>query len=187
VADAELPWDSPQPFDYIHGRALLTCFKSPLTMIQEAYDNLAPGGYLELQDAILPFSFASPPPPNSAFERWNNLNIEGSIVGGRPWNNVQHYGRWLREAGFEVIRDDKLFTPTGTWGPDFSAGDVKVGQWMVLNVLSAMEGWTVRNLERIGWSAEKAGALVRDVKEEIMRGDVHAFNYVVCVVGRKPL
>lgn len=54
VADAESDWTFDQPFNYIHTRAVLTCFKDNRAVLQKIYDNLAPGGYFELQDPCLP-------------------------------------------------------------------------------------------------------------------------------------
>ena len=50
VHDAEDTWDFGRSFDYIHGRALLSCFTDPKSIIQKAFDTLEPGGHLELQD-----------------------------------------------------------------------------------------------------------------------------------------
>jgi trans-aconitate methyltransferase len=54
VDDAEDDWTFNEPFDYIHARAVVTCFKDNRAMLQKIYDNLAPGGYFELQDPCLP-------------------------------------------------------------------------------------------------------------------------------------
>lgn len=54
VDDAEDDWTFTELFDYIHARAVVTCFKDNRTMLQKIYDNLAPGGYFELQDPCLP-------------------------------------------------------------------------------------------------------------------------------------
>lgn len=54
VDDAEDEWTYNEPFDYIHARAIVTCFKSNRAMAQKIFDNLAPGGYFELQDPCLP-------------------------------------------------------------------------------------------------------------------------------------
>ena len=43
-----------QPFDFIHARAIVTCFKNNRQMAQKIFDSLAPGGYFELQDPTFP-------------------------------------------------------------------------------------------------------------------------------------
>lgn len=184
VQDAEGDWNHPLPWDYIHGRALLTCFADPSSIIKKAFDALAPGGYLELQDAVLPWKFATPPPKDSAFARWNELTIEASIVGGRPWNNVVNYARWFREAGFVEVEEHKFFGPTGDWSKD--PHEQRVGSWMMLNLLQALEGWTLRNMERLAWSVEKCKKLIEEVREDLESGTLKPYNDVLIVVGKKP-
>lgn len=187
VADAEDEWLFEHPFDYIHGRALCTLFQDPADVIRKAFDALAPGGFFELQDPIMPMSFASPPPMNSPFQRWCQVSLEASIKGGRPINNVPHYSRWLREAGFVDVEEKSFFLPLGTWKKDQPQLN-KVGALQLRNITDAMEGFTVRNLSsRLGWSAEQCNSLIADVREELQSGELHAYNDVLVVWGRKPL
>jgi SAM-dependent methyltransferase len=54
VDDAEDDWVFSEPFDFIHARAVVTCFKDNRAMVKKIFDNLTPGGYFELQDPCLP-------------------------------------------------------------------------------------------------------------------------------------
>jgi hypothetical protein len=54
VDDAEDDWVFNEPFDYIHARAIVTCFKNNRAIAQKIFDNLTPGGYFELQDPTFP-------------------------------------------------------------------------------------------------------------------------------------
>jgi hypothetical protein len=74
INDAEDEWNFSEPFDYIHGRAVATCFTDPRSqMIQQAYKSLTPGGYLEIQDGAFPFKYIGDPPVDSALYKWNQL------------------------------------------------------------------------------------------------------------------
>lgn len=117
VADAEdEDWGFHHPFDYIHGRALLSCFKDPKSVLQTCFDNLAPGGYLELQDGLFPFQFMDPqPPPSHPLQVLFSGTIEATEKLGRPWNNVQHYQKWMREIGFEDVEERRHYWPCGAW------------------------------------------------------------------------
>ncbi|KAK2779133.1 methyltransferase domain-containing protein, partial [Colletotrichum kahawae] len=44
------PWTFSKPFDYIHSRMMTGSIGNWKEYIQQCYDNLAPGGYLELND-----------------------------------------------------------------------------------------------------------------------------------------
>ncbi|MAD81609.1 MAG: hypothetical protein CL912_01485 [Deltaproteobacteria bacterium] len=54
VDDAENDWSFSESFDYIHARAIVTCFKDNRAMVQKIFDNLKPGGYFEFQDPCFP-------------------------------------------------------------------------------------------------------------------------------------
>jgi len=194
VDDAEDEWIYKTPFQYIHGRAILSCFASPKDVIQSAYDALAPGGYLEFQDPVMPMKWVTPPPADCAFVKWNQLSIEASNIGGRAWNNVAHYARWFREVGFEEVTQETFFLANGPWpDEDSEQGNIMrmVGIWQRENLLQGLEGMTVKNLARIGWEPEETQVLIAQVREElnaITPGcSFRPYNDVVSVWGRKPL
>ncbi|KAF8859149.1 hypothetical protein BDZ45DRAFT_689445 [Acephala macrosclerotiorum] len=113
--DAENEWKFPERFDYIHGRALLSCFKDQKHVINEAFKSLAPDGYLELRDRVFPFEYIGEPPVHSDLYRRNELCIEGSTQIGRPWMNVINYKRWMQEVGFEDVAEKTFYWPTNAW------------------------------------------------------------------------
>ncbi|KAG9778974.1 S-adenosyl-L-methionine-dependent methyltransferase, partial [Aureobasidium melanogenum] len=47
IDDAEELWVYDHRFDYVHCRLMAGCFADPEKLIQQAFDNLEPGGYLE--------------------------------------------------------------------------------------------------------------------------------------------
>jgi hypothetical protein len=51
IDDAEEEWIYSQSFDYIHGRALVSCFKDPVAA--KIFANLNPYGYFEFQVPIM--------------------------------------------------------------------------------------------------------------------------------------
>lgn len=184
VDDAEDEWIFNHKFDYIHARAVLSCFTDPAEVIRKAFASLNPGGYLEFQDPIMPMAYAVPPPADSAFVKWNELSMYAATVGGRPWNNVTNYARWMQEAGFVDIQERRFFLATGPWPDD--PRDKQLGAWQLQNWLDAMEGMSIRNLARIGWSAEESRVLVANCRAELLSGKLRPYNEVLAVWGRKP-
>ena len=102
IDDAEDPWVFPHAFDYIHGRALLSCFKDPREVLKSAFEALAPGGYLELQDGCFPLRYIGDPPVESNLYKWMEIVCQGAAKAGRPWTNAQFYRQWLEELGFNI-------------------------------------------------------------------------------------
>lgn len=56
--DAEEEWlfgstDNPIQFDYVHLRMVVTCFDHPRKVMQNAYKNMKPGGWIEYVDCVM--------------------------------------------------------------------------------------------------------------------------------------
>lgn len=103
VDDAEDNWEFSQKFDYIRGRALATCFKSHFNAIKSAFNALRPGGYLEFQDCIVPFTCIDNTIKGTSLERWVDLILKGSNALGKDWTRVSKYKRYLEQSGFEDV------------------------------------------------------------------------------------
>ena len=162
IADAEDDWNYGRPFDYIHGRALLTCFADPRSIIQKAYDNLAPGGYLELQDGLFPFQFMDPQPsPEHPLRNFLEKVAECGAKIGRPWDNVQHYKRWMQEIGFEAVEEKRLYWPCGPWAKGEKMK--KLGIYFLEDMKHAFEPVGMKMFVKVlGWSEEKARRFIHD-------------------------
>lgn len=50
--DCEDQWVFPHKFDYIHGRMLFSCFDNPRGVLEQAFQFLNPGGWIEYIDAV---------------------------------------------------------------------------------------------------------------------------------------
>ena len=92
-----------EKFNFIHGRALLSCFKDPASVLRQAFDSLAPGGYLELQYGTFLWKYIGEPPTTTNFYKLSEAVTAGAEKSGRPWTNAQHYKRWMEEIGFEDV------------------------------------------------------------------------------------
>ncbi len=95
-------------FDFIHMRGMMTCFSDPRSILAKAYDAIAPGGYLEMQDSVFPMHCHDDTLEGTALDVWGKACIEAAIKIGRPWTNAVHYKRWMEELGFEDVRE-KIF------------------------------------------------------------------------------
>jgi len=185
IDDAEDEWLFKKPFQYIHGRAVVMCFRDNPHVIKSAFNALAPGGYLEFQDPTFPLDFADPqPPPDSPYVRWQNLAYEGAAKAGRPWTNPSSYKMWMEQAGFVDVREEKFFFPTGPWCADRQLK--RIGAWQLGNWIEIIEAITPRMLSPLGWEIEEIKVLVAQVRNELLKGDLKLYCDFWCVYGRKP-
>jgi len=174
IEDAEDVWSFNHRFDFIHGRALLTCFKDPTVVVRSAFDALEPGGYLELQDGYFPLAFAGDDvPTDSALYRWSEICLEGSRRFGRPWIHAQHYRRYLEEAGFEDVVERRFYWPTNSWprGAYYKA----VGRLFCEDLTGGVEAISNKVLGGLGWAPDKIAEFLVDVRRDLNDPSLHCY------------
>jgi hypothetical protein len=176
IDDAEDEWTYSEPFTFIHGRALMSCFDDPSKVVQQAFENLEPGGFIEFQDAIFPMHWVGEPPRDSALFRWNELLMEGLRRIGRSWSNVSNYPRYFEEAGFENIVDRRFYWPTSPWakGKYFKT----VAMYFQEDMLQGLEGISMKVLQATGMSPQEVLDFVEEVKKDFRDTNMHAYVIV---------
>jgi len=183
--DVEDDWVFAQKFDYIHGRTLATCFKSPLSVFKKAYEALAPGGWFEMQDMCLQRSDDGSM-DGTSLKEWQEHVQEATAFTGVPWTNVPNYKRWFIEAGFENVTEVTFRWPSNQW-----SGDRKerlLGVWTQAQIDNGMlESVSTRLfMMKLGWSQEKLDAFLAKVNADTKNPNIHAYSPVTVVYGRKP-
>lgn len=181
LKDAEEEWTfGNTKFDYVHARAVLSCFREPPYVIRSAFEALAPGGWLEMQDMYFPMVFMSDgnddgggEPTDRALYRFNQLCMEGASRSGRPWTHAQHYRRYLEEAGFEEVMERRFYWPIGAWadGGYYQA----VGELARDVLLSGLEGISLRALGALGWTRDEITAFLNEVRQDLKDPSLHAY------------
>jgi SAM-dependent methyltransferase len=110
VDDFESEWTfgPDEKFDYIHGRALGGCIANYALLYQRIYDNLNPGGWVEMQEFEADYYSPDDPellkaPTCKKYAYWGNLASEKS---GRMFAIAQDQKQKMIDAGFEDVHDD---------------------------------------------------------------------------------
>ncbi|KAE9370226.1 S-adenosyl-L-methionine-dependent methyltransferase [Stipitochalara longipes BDJ] len=184
VDDAEDDWPFTEPFDYIHGRMLLSCFKDPRSVFQKAYNALTPGGYLEMQDLAFPPRFLGEQRTETSLYKWGKVLSEASVKIGRPWTNVQKYKEWMEEIGFVDVVEKKYYWPLSRW----AKGDYYklVSVYAQASLLNGLDGMSLKLMGLMGWSAEEVKAFLVGVREDVKNTSIHAYAPMRVIYGRKP-
>lgn len=185
IDDAEDEWTYHEPFSFIHGRALMSCFDDPSRVVRQAYENLEPGGFIEFQDALFPMYWVGEPPRESALYRWNELLMEGLRRIGRSWSNVVNYPTYFREAGFENIVERRFYWPTSPWakGKYFKT----VAMYFQEDMVSGLEAISMKVLQVTGMKPKEIQEFCEEVKADFRNTDLHAYLMVMYIYARKPL
>lgn len=174
VNDAEDEWDYSQKFDLIHGRALVTCFKDPGTVIKQAFGSLAPGGYLELQDMILPMRAIDDSLNGTVIDHWTKLTMEAAAKLGTSWKNSANYVRYFEEAGFVDVQEKYFQWPSNTWPKGQRMKTL--GSYWQEDMLKGLESLSMAVLTRgAGMTKDEVLAMTAEVKKDIHNTNIHAY------------
>ncbi len=77
VDDIEDQWLWNYKFDFIYGRYITPFLGDLPKFAKNCYDNLNPGGYIELLEATMLFQAVDDSYVGTAMHRWNSLMLEG--------------------------------------------------------------------------------------------------------------
>lgn len=175
VDDYDAEWTYKQKFDLIHGRLMVTSMAKPEALFRKAYDNIAPGGWFELQDLLMPLrSDDDTLSKDSAFHKWNSLFEEAVSKMGRNCTWATEYKRWMEEAGFVNVQQLLFKLPINTWPKDRTLKEL--GKWNLINMVDGLEGYTVRPFTKVlGMSVQECEDLMTEVRKDLHNKAIHSY------------
>ncbi|KAF3770582.1 S-adenosyl-L-methionine-dependent methyltransferase [Cryphonectria parasitica EP155] len=187
IGDAEeADWGFDLPFDYIHARAMVTCFKEPKSVLQRIFDNLAPGGYFELQDPCLPMQCDDGSWDGTALAEWNRLLYDGMLRTGKDLRDNLNWANYMRKIGFEAVVERRGAVAFNPWpkGKKNKLLAAMTGQ----NLLEGVKSMSLAIFTRVlGMDADTVSDFLEDVRKDLVDPKIHAYSLVYFAYGRKPL
>ncbi|KAK6226912.1 TAM domain methyltransferase [Colletotrichum tabaci] len=186
VDDLEEEWTYSLPFEYIHSRFMTASINNWKEYIQKCYDNLTPGGYLELQDAdVMPRSDDNLLPKDAAIIKYVDMLKEASAKSGREYVEVSSLKNLMIEAGFVDVEMQMFKWPHNEWPkePRYK----KLGYWTQENFGAALEAICMAPFTRVlDWTRDEVNVFLIDVRKDLKNKSYHAYCPVYCIFGRKP-
>jgi SAM-dependent methyltransferase len=174
VDDAEDDWAYTQKFDFIHGRALFSCFKDPRAVFQKAYDALAPGGYFEIQDVWIKPHSHDGTLNGTNLERWHEVLTSATEKLGRDWQCPPKYVGWFRDVGFEDVVERRLQWPQNPWPR--GAKNKLLGMWALADGLDAVASVSTALFTRVlGMSPEEVELTLVGVRKDMRNRAIHTY------------
>jgi SAM-dependent methyltransferase len=164
----------PQKFDLIHGRALVTCFNDPQRVIQSAADSLAPGGWLEMQDLVIPMRCVDDSWRGSQLERFNTFFVECAGRAGRDMSYSQRYAPMFRAAGLVDVTELHFAWPSSPWCKGRHLK--KLASWFSKDMCDGVEAISMALLTRFGGMTEaEVKEFLEGVRKDVLNTRVHAY------------
>jgi hypothetical protein len=78
-----------------------TCFDDPQGVVAQAYENMAPGGWIEFQDFFCDTQHEYN--KGSPLAKWYDAVAKGAEIRGRDLKQPLKYQKWLEEAGCKLF------------------------------------------------------------------------------------
>lgn len=187
IGDAEeADWGFDLPFDYVHARAMVTCFQDGRGVLRRAFDNLAPGGYFELQDPCLPMQCDDGTMDGTALGEWNRLMCEGMLRVGKDLRSNLRWGDYMRDIGFERVTETRGAVAFNTW-PKGKKNKL-LGAMCCQNLSEGVKSMSLALFTRVlGMDSQQVFDFLEDVKRDLANPKIHAYSVIYIVYGRKPL
>ncbi|KAI9855978.1 MAG: hypothetical protein M1813_009303 [Trichoglossum hirsutum] len=176
IDDCESPWSFSSKFNFIHARTLGGSIKDLPALLKQAYDNLEPGGWLELQEYETTSKTDDDSfPEDSALLRWiDNLN-KAAATFGKPTNIAPELKQHLIDAGFAGVEDYVYKVPMTPWAKDKRLKEQ--GRFNQLAMLDSLQAYTLHLFTNVlGWTVEEAEVYLVDVRKELMDPKIHMYS-----------
>ncbi|OJJ42513.1 hypothetical protein ASPZODRAFT_1313209 [Penicilliopsis zonata CBS 506.65] len=187
IDDYEASWEYNHPFDYIHGRELAGSIKDINRLANQAFNNLQPGGYFEL-DAISLDVFAD---DDSLKEKGPFTVQMCQLIGeaqkkfGKSMQDLDTWPDALKAAGFIDVISKEIKIPLSPWAKDKKQKEI--GRYMSAAFVQGLNSYLPGILTTVlGWLPLETTVMIAKVRNELANLEIHQYLKLYITYGRKP-
>lgn len=186
VDDIEEPWMWKHPFGFIHSRNISQGIRDWTALTTQMYDNLTPGGVVQLVEGEGHFYSDDHTIPTGGFIRQYEACADRSLPLAKldrdPASSDLH--GHLQRAGFKDVKVYIKKCPLGVWPKD--SYKKEPGKWAVAAMDAGLRSYLAALYTRyLMVSAEDVETLCEGTFAEMKRKDIHAYYRYWYVEGRK--
>ncbi|TLS30966.1 hypothetical protein PpBr36_02811 [Pyricularia pennisetigena] len=186
VDDIEAEWTFSQPFDFIYMRMLSASIADWPKLIDQVYNNLSPGGWVEFLDPIYPVDCDDGTlPKDGALYKWSLLLNEAATKLGSSLDSGLTYKQMLLDRGFSNVRQVTYKWPISDWAAD--AKHKKIGLYTHENIMQGLQALSLALYTRaLHWTPEELEVFLVDVRRDLKNRNIHAYWRIVVTYGQRP-
>jgi hypothetical protein len=186
IDDLEADWTYTAPFDLVYIRMLAGSIKDWPRLYRQSFDNLAPGGYIEVFELNPPLKSDDDTfPETSALYKWTNLWVEGAAKAGIKLVKMDEHRQLLAEAGFVNLTEKKFKWPMNTWPKDPRYKEL--GAWVCEATTTGLHAMTMALFTRaLGWSPEEVEIFLVEVRKEVANRKTHVYWPLSALYAQRP-
>ncbi|KAI1859685.1 hypothetical protein JX265_004917 [Neoarthrinium moseri] len=185
VDDVEDTWLNGDNIDFVHLRNMIPILKSPVKLLKDVYENLKPGGWVELQDVDGAVHCDDGTLPDD----WPvlvfcNLMVEAFAKLGTTSHAAAFGGKYLEEAGFVNIQHHTAKLPYGTWPKDRTMR--LVGLYYRTAAEDFFPAMGAIQMPLLGWSQAEMEVFFAQCRACMRDDSVHAYGLMHFWSAQKP-
>ncbi|EEU37404.1 uncharacterized protein NECHADRAFT_101990 [Fusarium vanettenii 77-13-4] len=186
IDDIDEDWTYTKPFDYIHSRMMNFSVQDWPVYLQKIYDNLTPGGWVELQEVdVIMGCDDGTLSEDDTLAKWCKLLEEAAAKLERKFAKTPSFKGYLADAGFTEIVETRFKWPTNRWPKDPKYKEL--GAWNNENSNILLEGLTLAPFTRgLSWSVEEVELFLVKLRKDFNDPKIHAYWPICSVYARKP-
>lgn len=175
IDNAEQDWLYDKKFDFIHARMLVLGIHDWPRFFRQAWDNLKPGGWIELHELQLPCHCDDGSAPReSPFIEWSYKLVEAAAMAGIDASSCESFETQLQDQGFVNLKHELIKWPIGSWPKGKKEKDI--GRWMQENTLQGLQGLTMALFSRqFKWSREAVELFLVAVRKQLLDRSSHVY------------
>ncbi|EXJ76654.1 uncharacterized protein A1O5_01162 [Cladophialophora psammophila CBS 110553] len=186
-AEAEWTWLENEKFDFIHGRGLCGGIGDWPRFYAQAWNNLKPGGWMEMQEHSVSFFSDDGGLEHATACVSAVIELErASERVGKPLNVAHLHRQWMIQAGFHDVQEVVKKVPIGPWAKDPKLKEI--GTLYRAQMLQSVPSFMLAYYKQIlTHSDEDTETAMAEVKEEFVDRRLHLYQRWYFVKGRRPV
>ncbi|KAF6836797.1 methyltransferase domain-containing protein [Colletotrichum musicola] len=185
VDDLDNEWIYSKPFDYIHIRGMSGSVRNWPELLKKCFDNLKPGGYIELQEADSTILSADGSAERGAFHKFLSYVSSALEVFGSPFIPLDELTSLLPPAGFVDVSDRRAVWPLNSWPRDPHLSEL--GSWTRENLACNTAGMIMAPMTRVhGWRQEEVHVFAAQVRRDLADRGNHGYWPIRAIWTKKP-
>ncbi|KAL6866874.1 S-adenosyl-L-methionine-dependent methyltransferase [Trichoderma novae-zelandiae] len=185
IDDVEAEWLNGDNWDFVHLRNMIPVMRAPVALLRQAYDNIRPGGWVEIQDVDGDVHTDDDTVPDDwPLKRFTEFMLEAFAKFGTNAHAAVFGGQYLAEAGFVNIQHNYIKLPYGTWPKD------KIMRLVGMYYRTACEEFFPAvgavHFPMLGWDKAEMEVFFMQCRQAMRDPKVHAYGKMHFWSGQKP-
>ncbi|KAI5457649.1 S-adenosyl-L-methionine-dependent methyltransferase [Mariannaea sp. PMI_226] len=185
VDDIEDGWTNGDDWDFVHMRCITPWLKDTVKVLRQAYENLKPGGWIEIQEfdarAHCSDGTLATDAPLAKFFDTAELAVKRFGMNFRAGENLRGP---LEEAGFTNVECKVLKVPIGVWPKDKK---MRLIGLYCRNAVSDMFGAMAAKPFREIMEPAEIEVFLAAARNDLRNPDIHSYENYYFWMGQKPL